>query len=288
MQTFKQDFTTRQYMVTPDVEYFHYIDKPTMEVEYHNHDFYEIYFFISGKVTYVIEGKSYRLKPGDIVLVHSRELHKPVIEPGETYQRMVLWVNPDFLQKQSTESTNLSMCFEPSSPKRYNLLRPSSEILANIKSILLKFERACNSTSFGSSILRNAYLLELIIYLNRAFLEAFDEEMEIDMEFNEKIDNVIKFINENLNAELPLDLLSSKFFISKYHMIREFKKYTGFTIHRFIQQKRLIMAKSLLKEGLPVTEVFVKCGFGDYSNFIRTFKNTFGVPPKKYMKNNQR
>jgi AraC-like DNA-binding protein len=38
----------------------------------------------------------------------------------------------------------------------------------------------------------------------------------------------------------------------------------------------------LLKENIKVTEVVIKCGFGDYSNFIRSFKREYGVSPKKY------
>lgn len=278
-----QAFTPRQYMVTPDFEYFHYFDAPTFEVEYHNHDFYEIYFFISGRVTYIIEGKSYRLKPGDILLVHSRELHKPVIEPGEPYQRIVLWVNPDFLRSRSIDGTNLSMCFEMDFPKRHNLLRPGSEMSSAIKSILNRFERACTGSSFGSPLLRNLYLLELIIYLNRAVLETHEDDITIDIEFNEKINNIIGYINENLCEELLLDDISARFFMSKYHLLREFKKHTGFTIHKYICQKRLIAAKLLLKEGVSVAEACSKCGFNDYSNFIRSFKNTYGIPPRKYM-----
>lgn len=283
MNTYKHDFTTRQYMITPDFEYFHYIDKPELEVEYHNHDFYEIFFFISGKVSYVIEGKSHRLKPGDIMLVHSRELHKPVIEPGETYQRLVLWVNPDYLKRQSMDGTNLSMCFDPDSPKKHNLLRPGSDMSSNIKTILVKFERACNSTSFGGVILQNAYLLELLVYLNRAFLESYEEDPAGDIEYNEKIDRIIMHINENLCEELPLDRIAAKFFMSKYHLLREFKKHTGFTIHKYIWHKRLILARSMLREGIPVGEAYTKCGFSDYSNFIRSFKNAYGVPPGKYL-----
>ncbi|NJD01963.1 MAG: helix-turn-helix domain-containing protein [Ruminiclostridium sp.] len=283
MQLFKQAFTTRQHMVTPDFEYFHYVDDPTVEVEYHNHDFYEIYIYISGRVSYIIEGTSYRLKPGDILLVHSRELHKPVIEPGESYQRIVLWVNPDFLHSQSIEGTNLSMCFEMDLPKRHNLLRPGSEMSANIKSILNRFERACTNSAFGNPLLRNTYLLELIIYLNRAVLETYEDDITIDIEFNEKINTVIRYINDNLCENLLLDNISSKFFMSKYHLLREFKKHTGFTIHRYICQKRLIAAKSMLKDGFSVTEACSKCGFNDYSNFIRSFKNNYGIPPRKYM-----
>ncbi len=283
MQKFNQSYTTRQYMVTPDYEYFHYVDDLTMEVEYHNHDFYEIYFYISGKVTYIIEGKSYMLKPGDILLVHSRELHKPIIEAGEPYQRIVLWVNPEFLKNQSDEGTNLLMCFESDYPRLHNLLRPNSEMSANIKFILNRLERVCVSTAFGSSLLRNTYVLELLIYLNRAVLESYEDDITIDIKFNEKIDVIIKFINENLCEDLLLDSLASKFYMSKYHLLREFKKHTGFTIHKYIQQKRLIAAKTMLREGLSVTEACSKSGFSDYSNFIRSFKNSYGIPPRKYM-----
>lgn len=286
MQAFKQEFTPRQYMVTPDFEYFHYADNSAIEVEYHKHDFFEIYFFISGKVTYIIEGKSYKLKPGDILLIHSRELHKPVIEGGEAYKRIVLWVSPGYLKKQSIEGANLSMCFEADSPRYHNLLRPNAEMSANIKSILGRFERACASTAFGGNILRNIHLLELMVYLNRAVMENFAEAAEVDIEYNEKINKIITHINERLCEDLPLDKLSSEFYMSKYHLLREFKKHTGYTIHNYISQKRLIMAAALLKKGLSVTETCSKCGFGDYSNFIRSFKKSYGIPPHKYVTGN--
>lgn len=284
MQPLKQEFTPRQYMVTPDFEYFHYRDNSTLEVEYHNHDFYEIYYLVSGRVTYIIEGKSYRVKPGDILLVHNKELHRPIIESGEPYERIVIWVNPELLIKESVKNTDLTLCFESVSLKKHNLLRPHSDMLINIQRSIENLEISCINKGYGSDILKNVYLIELIVNLNKAFLETYADKSDEDIEFNEKIDKIIKYINDNLSSELSLDLLSSKFYISKYHLLREFKKYTGYTIHRYIQQKRLIMAKSLLKDGIQVTEVCIKSGFGDYSNFIRAFKKAFGLSPKKYYK----
>lgn len=284
MQSVNQDFTTRQYMVTPDYEYFHYKDESTMEIEYHNHDFYEIYLLVSGKVNYLIEGKSYRLKPGDIILINNNELHKPVLEFGGKYERLVIWVNPDFIKKQGTEGTNLCMCFEASSKKKYNLIRPNAEILQSIKNIISKFEKACSNTGFGSDILKNTYLTELMVFLNRSYLDTFEEEIEIDIEHNEKVSSLIMYINEKLAEDLSLDTLSTKFYLSKYHLLREFKKHAGYSIHQYIQKKRMIMAKSMLREGLTVSEVFLRCGFGDYSNFIRSFKKIYGQSPKKYTK----
>ena len=212
MDTFVQDFTTRQYMVTPDYEYFHYKDESTTEIDYHNHDFYEIYCFISGKVTYVTEGKSYKLNSGDIILIDDKDLHKPIVEKGETYERIVIWVNPDFLVHKSSEKSDLTMCFESSSSNN-NLLQTGNETKQLIWDTIRKFENACNSISFGSSILKELYLIELIVHLNKAFVQSHGEYISLEnMEYNENVDEIIKYINKNLIKNLSLDHLFDIFF----------------------------------------------------------------------------
>lgn len=278
----EQEFVTRQYMVSSDFEFFHNINEASLDVPYHNHDFYEIYLFLSGEVTYIIEGKSYQLRAGDIILINNKELHKPHIKSGIPYERVVIWVNPNFIKSLSVLGENLSMCFETTSKNRYNLIRPNPQILAYIKEIMGRIEHVCNQLSYGSSILKNVYLTELIVYLNRAYLNTNIEDIKVDITYNSKINSIVRYINENLGGDLSLDVLSTKFFISKYHLLREFNKYTGYTIHRFIQKKRLILAKSMLSESSQITEVCMQCGFCDYSNFLRSFKKEFGTSPKKY------
>lgn len=285
MQKYIQNFTNRQYMVGTDFEFFHYADKPAMEVEYHNHDFYEVFFLISGKVNYIIEGKSYLLKPGDIVLVNNYELHKPVIEPGMVYERVVIWINPDFIKRKISDVTNLFLCFENTSKNKFNLLRLNSDILNMIKHIVTKLNKVYSIESYGSDILKELYLTELIVYLNRAYMENCDEDMEEDIMYDPKINEIMLYMNQNLDADLSLESLSARFYISKYHLLREFKKHTGYTLHNYIHQKRLIAAKSYLKSGLRVTEVCRICGFGDYSNFIRSFRKAYNLSPKNYAAN---
>ncbi len=282
MSSLEQRFTHRQYMLGSNFEFFHYKDEPELEVEYHNHDFYEIYFFISGKVTYVVEGKSYSLKPGDILLVNDKELHKPIIEQGGIYERIVIWVNPDFIKRFCTKDTDLFMCFETTSKNKYNLLRPGAETLSIIRSLVTKLNRAWSSISYGSAVLKELYLAELMVYLNRAYLDTSIDNIEEDIVYDDTINDIIHYINQNLNGDLSLEALSVRFYTSKYHLLRQFKKHTGYTLHSYIHQKRLIMAKALLKEGLSITSVCQNCGFNDYSNFIRVFSKAFNISPKKY------
>ncbi len=271
-------------MLNDNFEFFHYKDNTPLEVEYHKHDFFEIYFFISGDVTYIIEGKSYTLKPWDIILINNKELHKPVINHGAIYERIVIWVNPAFISKMSTPDSDLNMCFESTFKNKYNLLRPGTETLNIIKVILGKLNRILFADSFGAEILKELYLTELIVFLNRAYTDSDLVDIGNDVSYNSKINKIINYINQNLSEDLSLDALSSRFYSSKYHLLREFKKHTGYTPHEYITLKRLITSKELLRSGMSISDVCTECGFNNYSNFIRSFTKAFNISPKKYAK----
>lgn len=284
MDSFIQDFTKRQYMVTPDFEFFHYADTSTTEIEFHNHDFYELFCLISGNVKYVIEGRSYELSPGDIIIVDNKDLHRPFIGSGEVYERIVIWLRPEFLRTESIGRSDLTTCFESKQDRGSHLLSMAPAQKDLIWDKLYSFERACHGFSFGNEILKKLYLLELLVYINRIFIGTYGNIEDEKVSSNEKINEIIIYISKNLERNLTLDLISSTFFISKYHLIRLFKKYTGFTLHKYIMQKRLIKAKHYLRKGKNVTETALLCGFSDYSNFVRAFSKHFDQSPKNYFK----
>ena len=99
-----------------------------------------------------------------------------------------------------------------------------------------------------------------------------------------KVQNVIEYINENLFENINLDDLEDKLHLSKFHISHLFKDQTGYSIGQFIAQKRILKAKDLLINNVPVTEIATLVGFNDYSNFYKTFKNITGVSPKNFTK----
>jgi AraC-like DNA-binding protein len=274
------EYLTRQYMLSRDYEIFHYSDNDIKSISLHHHDFYECYLFISGDVTYLIEGKSYYLIPGDIVLINSKELHQAIINNKETaYERMVLWLDRSFLKQLSTDETDLSGCFE--APNRKNVLRGDIEIQQNIKVLLIKLLNLEDYRGIGYELLYKAYITEIMVYLNNL---AFNKEALLDgnIKKNNLIEGIIDYISNHLDEDITVDELAEHFFLSKFHLSREFKKHTGTTIHRYIVQKRLIQAKELILKEVPVIDVYKQCGFGDYSNFFRAFKNEYGLSPKQF------
>ena len=76
-----------------DFRMFHIVDEEEREYPYHYHDFYKLLIFLKGSVTYSIEGKSYRLKPHDMVLVNKGAIHRPWVEAKEPYERIVFYIS---------------------------------------------------------------------------------------------------------------------------------------------------------------------------------------------------
>ncbi|MCX7709874.1 MAG: AraC family transcriptional regulator [Clostridia bacterium] len=273
-------YLTRQYMLSNDFEIYHYIDKALDKVNLHHHDFYECYLFISGDVTYLIEGKTYVLRPGDVVLVNSTELHQAIINNKQIpYERIVLWIDKSFLSRLSTETTDLTKCFEY--PEKENVLRADLEMQQTIKSMFKKLLALEDYTGIGRELLYKAYMIDLMVHLN-ILLDRSKIKPNVDLKNSNLISQVIHYINNHLEEEISIETLSEQFYLSKFHLIREFKKHTGTTIHKYIIQKKLIQAKEQILKGLPINIVYIQCGFGDYSNFFRAFKNEYGVTPKQF------
>ena len=100
-----------------------------------------------------------------------------------------------------------------------------------------------------------ACLLQLLAGLNR-FALAAPARHEVEDKAGPVVAEVLHYINEHYPDELSLDLLSAKFFISKYHLSHEFHRLVGTSVYRYIIQKRLVIAKQMLANGVAPTDVY--------------------------------
>ena len=220
---------------------FHLTDQETKEIDYHYHDFDKITIFIRGKVNYMIEGRSYDLKPYDIVLVKQGDIHRLTVDNSCPYERIIVYISPNFMNAYQTDNYDLSYCFQKAAKEHSNVLRiPSFEKSSLFRSIS-QLEHSFTDGGYASELYRQ--------------------------------------VGEHLCENLSIDLIADQFYISKYYMMRLFKQETGYTLGQYISQKRLLLAKELLSTGAPGTQVCYDCGFKDYSTFSRAYKQLFGVTP---------
>src|SRR5574344_685353 len=95
-----------------DFRLVHLRDCRAQQLDYHYHEFDKIIFFLGGRVTYMVEGVTYFLKPWDILLVQHDQIHRPIIESSEPYERVVVWLGNDWLERRSDPGEPLSTCFD--------------------------------------------------------------------------------------------------------------------------------------------------------------------------------
>ncbi len=267
--------TEKTGYLNEDFRLFHIKDQTKKEFAYHYHDFHKVVIFISGKVVYHIEGKAYQLRPWDILLVNRHAIHRSEIDPSVPYERFILWIQNDILWQE------LLKCFQKANDRNYNLIRLNSALQEKMKDILFELETSTKSDGYGKEILTQSLFLQFMVYLNRIFLEKqyiFDKK---SYTFDSQIACILQYINHNLKEDLSVETLSARYYVSKYHLMRKFKQETGYTLHNYIVNKRLLMARTLISNGMPVTKAAQESGFAEYSTFSRAYRKQFKTNPSE-------
>lgn len=277
-----KDFDPRQEMCTPDFELQYKRDSYLKDVDLHHHDFFELYYLISGDVTYIIESRLYHLRPGDMLLISPRELHQVCIRPEmAVYERFVLWIDPKTIRQLSTAQIDLGSCLDPGRPGYTNLLQLSTEDQGHIRTWMEQLYHETHAPAFGSALLQQSLLTQLLVTVNRLVMCA-PERVAENAPTEKFVSQIIDYINLHYAESLSLDMLAERFFVSKYHLSHEFNRQVGISLYRYIQKKRLMIARQLLSQGKKPNEVFSMCGFGDYTCFYRAFRAEYGLAPKEY------
>lgn len=262
---------------------FHLKDNVEREYKYHYHDFDKILFFINGRVNYVIEGKTYELKPYDIVFVNRQEIHKPEVDFSVPYERYVLYISPEFLEREGAGMCNLRACFENARREKSNVIRIAAIKNTNLLKQLRELEEALQEKEeYGAELYGKLLFLQFMVELNRACMEEEMASYSRLAVYNEKIVAILEYINQHLGEELSIENIASAFFLSKYHMMRQFKEETGYTMHQYITEKRVLAARDMIMNGVPSTKASLECGFSDYSTFLRAFQKRMKKNPSEF------
>ena len=105
---------------------------------------------------------------------------------------------------------------------------------------------------------------------------------ETNLKHSKLANNMMNYINDNIDTDINIEVLSKDFGVSKYHFHRIFKEQMGTNIYETIKSIRLQKASNLLitNKYSTITEVASMCGYSSQTSFIRAFKNRFEQTPK--------
>ena len=108
---------------------------------------------------------------------------------------------------------------------------------------------------------------------------------EIEPQDNAKINMIYKHISENFQKQISLNEMSEKVSMSIPAFCRYFKKVTGKTFTKLVNEYRIVHATKLLSESqMGITDISFECGFNNFSHFNKLFKEFTGKIASKYRK----
>lgn len=269
------EYAKRGYLLE-NFRLFHLRSESGEKVDFHYHEFCKLLFLVSGQGSYFVDGKRYLLSAGDLVLIGSRSVHKPELTEGSTYERIIIYISPDYLQQMSTQDCDLLSLFSGS---HGHVLRLKEQRRKAVFSLVSKLERDLSQEAFGRTILSQADLLHLLVELGRSMEDSATNLPRPSVPENRRVVEIMEYLDRNLAEEIDMDALAERFFISKYYMMRLFQKQTGTTIYGYLTQKRLLKARELISGGMRAMESCYACGFHSYSSFTRAYGKYFGTTP---------
>lgn len=275
-------FKPTQVMLAGDFEVYHYREPYFKPLDFHSHDFFELYLFLDGSVTYYIEEHAYDLIPGDLLVIPPGRMHRPVLSDSTAlYERMVLWLNAGYLASLDDEKGTLRNRLKAIGQENGYLIPLRGEEFAFLSGLLVRLLALEKERTDWIALRQRALISTLLttVCAEESRRDAADHEVPEKFEL---IPAVIRYINQHYTEGLTLDHLCGEFFVSKYHLIRKFKTYTNSTVYDYIISKRIALARKLLRQGLSAADAGDGCGFSDYSNFYKSFVKKTGMTPAQF------
>ena len=261
-----------------------YKDSPITETSiFHSHDGYEIYLYLHGETNILLENDAKVMEPGDLVLFPPYVFHHPQPIGNSTYGRIVINIKEEYFQNKGDEYKHFTDCFYQQDMTKLNFLHLSPEQVEYFKSYALVLEGALleDESQFGSQILAESVLNILLIFINR-MSNTKQRKHKYANVLPQAITNAFHYINEHLTEAISASSVAGALHLHPVYLNRIFKANTGASIQQYIIEKRITLAKRLLREGTSPIDVCFMSGFNNYSNFSRTFSNHTGISPKRY------
>lgn len=226
---------------------------------------------VSGSGTFTYMGKMYTLKPGDYLFIDCKKPYSHESTDSDPWELMWVHFNGVLLNQyyQYFSSKVPSIVFHPEDPTEFNAILEDLMVFANKKST-------------DSELLASHHLNNLI---TRVLTDNTDPITNDSDTVTDKIKQIKDFLDKNFQKKIPLDMIADGFYISKYHMSREFKKAYGITIANYIISKRITYAKELLRfTDMQIEVIGHFCGIEDNSYFNKVFRKFEAMTASDYRK----
>ena len=246
-------------------------------MQLHSHTFYELlYCRNSCGAEYLVGSERYRIQRGDIIFVPPGVSHRPLLPENlaEPYKRYVLWLSPEFMEGYCSlfpySVGDIGMGILRTGGTKWDCLRELFR--AGVE------EAEGAADGWEAAVIGNTMML--LTQIKRAREDCSASTLEAEKP--ELLDRIMAYVEAHYATAMTIGDLAKQFFVSSSTVSHLFQQKLGVSFYRYVTQRRLIAAKTLIEKGQLLEHVALQSGFGDYSGFYRAFKQEYGITPRQY------
>lgn len=239
----------------------------------HWHEHIELLYLHSGEMSVIVKAHKYQLKPHDILIINSNELHMTQNEKSNVQFTLIQIPSKMLFQLIPNFQLIRFRTFISSDE-----LGDSPDLLKVLYDLIDIFEKKED----GYPLLFTARLHELLFLLYKKYsYKLLSPNLREDHRNSFRIIQVIDWIQENYDQPLTLPMAAEYLGVSKEYFCRLFKSYTGQTFLEYLNIIRINnFYKELLTSDLSISLLMEQNGIKNYKTFIRDFKQIYGKTPQ--------
>ncbi|MBQ8579902.1 MAG: helix-turn-helix transcriptional regulator [Oscillospiraceae bacterium] len=248
-------------------------------IQLHSHAFYELlYCCNSCGAEYLVGSERYRLQEGDIIFVPPGISHRPLLpdQMDAPYRRYVLWLSTEFMELYA----RLFSYSLTDKQARANMLRTGGTAWAYLGELFRSGVQEAEQKADGWEAALIGNTIQLLTQIKRATDARTSNALKAEKP--ELLDRIMAYIEGHYASRITISALSRRFYVSGSTISHLFKQKMGVSLYRYVTQRRLIAAKTLIEKGQLLENVAVQTGFSDYSGFYRAFRQEYGISPRQY------
>lgn len=257
-------------------------DIPVPETNYHCHeDFIELSFVTSGSVDYLIEGKEYTLKKGQVLISNPGIYHKELFNSNTNCRELHLGLtNVNIFNSCKKDFIDIG------DKNVLTLSTYKDEILKTCQDIVDEQKNHKQTSPF----MLKSLVMKVLVLLHREINEEIPNlnSQEFSFKSREKkvlVESITKYLNENYTEDISLYTLSKNMYLSPVYISKIFKELMGDSPINYLIQIRLIKAKNLLEDSkLSIKTIAKMVGYNDPYYFSKLYKKYYGISPNKARK----
>ena len=254
----------------------HY-DRETYPSSLHYHDYYELVIVEEGNIHYICEGKTFKPQKGDLILIPPHQLHMSMIDADETlYRRHVFYLYPDALNTLGCEAL---MDFLPNGNDMHCLLALPESEKAALLALLTRLDRALSpEANKKDRALSLGLVIEIFYYLSHTQADAESSSAHLP----ENVLRIQQYIDGHFTEIASVSQIAAHFYYSREYVSRVFKQHFNTTVADYITKRRIAMSQTLISQGIPLSDICYRVGFGSMTAFIRAFRCVTNMTPSQY------